>query len=221
MYGACCSALGTSFAGPLGLGQLSLRKLCAHRGLQRQKLPCHNTRMAQAAAKAFAAQLDAARGTLQSALGSTTVSEDSVQSALNDYLALLHGLVDAPGGAAAGADPAAADGSGAAAPAVVAEGLRGNSPMRRAVSFAWADALVTGALHTYPDALFELGSVLVAAAVWYMRRAAGMCKDTASGIATGPATQVGAPAQMGCRPAVDCCTCSATALPCHCTYLTG
>lgn len=148
------------------------------------------------AASAYATELEAARNTLLGCLGGASVSEPNVTSALNEYVVLLLGLVDAPAKPAAattagGADEAGADSAGAgAAAAPQQQGLHANSSLRRAASFAWQDVLLGGgSAVTYPDALFELSSVLTAAAVWYMRKAADLCRDSASGVASAASIQ--------------------------------
>jgi hypothetical protein len=156
----------------------------------------------KATAKRYAEGLDGARKALQGALESTTVSEDSVQSALAEYVAALLGLVDAPSKQAASlasspADTAAdaalaVDGSSQQQPSAAAagQGIKGDSPLRGAVSFTWQDVLVGSAAFTHQDAVFELASVLIAASIWYMRRAASLCRDSASGVASPASMQV-------------------------------
>lgn len=145
------------------------------------------------AAKAFAAQLEATRQALSSALASTSTSEESVQGALNDYLALLLGLVEPPAGAVVAASAPAPEGAAEAAQGGTHDtqgGLKPNSPLRSAVSFAWDDIIVSTAVRTCPDALFELASVLTAVAVWYERRTAELCRDSATGVASKSCVQV-------------------------------
>ena len=147
-------------------------------------------------AKRYAEQLDGARKTLQAALESTSLSETSLQSALEEYVARLLGLVDASSSASSHGPEngeAAAEANGSQATAISAQGVKGDSPLRKAVSFAWQDAIAGSTLCTFPDAVFELASVLVAAGVWYMRRAASLCQDSASGVASAPCMQVGTP----------------------------
>ncbi|GAB4819023.1 hypothetical protein N2152v2_006069 [Parachlorella kessleri] len=143
-------------------------------------------------AKRYAEQLDGARKTLQTALDSTSLSETGIQSAVEDYVALLLGLVGAPASGSsqvAENGAAATEANGTQASAASAQGVKGDSPLRKAVSFAWQDAIVGSTLCTFPDAVFELASVLVAAGVWYMRRAASLCQDSASGVASAPCMQ--------------------------------
>ena len=46
---------------------------------------------------------------------------------------------------------------------------------------------------TAPDAVFELASMVMAVAVWRMRRAAFLCRDTRPGISSDQAVKVAPP----------------------------
>ncbi len=64
-----------------------------------------------------------------------------------------------------------------------ATGLKGDSKLRRgAVGFEWKDVMLTPpASVTARDAVYELGSVLSAVALWKMARAAQLCADSRQG----------------------------------------
>ena len=58
----------------------------------------------------------------------------------------------------------------------------GDHRARRGVPFQWRDVLLQISGNGMPDAVYELGSVLVAAAVWRQQRAAALCSGSSDGM---------------------------------------
>lgn len=58
----------------------------------------------------------------------------------------------------------------------------GDHCARRSVPFQWRDVLLQIAGNGMPDAVYELGSVLVAAAAWRQQRAAALCSGSSDGM---------------------------------------
>lgn len=157
-------------------------------------------------ARAFVTALDEQRKALETALGSATALEETAfDEILNAYLSLLLGLIDRKPAADAtsSADDveaalnnmdSEAGGSNAAAPAVAAAAggaIAGSSPLRHLVPFAWQEVVANKGRAAGGDALFELASVLVAAGLWRMQRAAHLCAPSVKGASTEASAQVG------------------------------
>ena len=73
-----------------------------------------------------------------------------------------------------------------------APGVKGDSKLRRgAVGFEWKDVMLTPPTSlTARDAVYELGSVLSAVALWKMARAAQLCADSRQGASGEAVSQV-------------------------------
>lgn len=71
--------------------------------------------------------------------------------------------------------------------------VKGDSKLRRgAVGFEWKDVMLTLPTSvTARDAVYELGSVLEAVAIWKMARAAQLCADSRQGTPGDCVSQVG------------------------------
>lgn len=144
----------------------------------KKQLVENNLLIGKSPAKAFAAQLQQAHIALQCATESTTTAEASVKAGLKEYLGLLVGLLNCEKGGSEQSDVR------------IPQQLLGNSPLRKSIRFSWQDVLVTTASCTYPDAAFELASVLISTSLWLMRRSASLCRDSASGVSTAASMQV-------------------------------
>jgi hypothetical protein len=163
-------------------------------------------------ARAFVTALDEQRKALETALGSATALEETAfDEILNTYLSLLLGLIDRQ--PAADATSSADDveaalnkmdseaGGSNAAVAAAGGALAGSSPLRHLVPFAWQEAVAVKGRAAGGDALFELASVLVAAGLWRMQRAAHLLTPSVKGASTEASAQVGGRWwAMGCAP---------------------
>eukprot|EP00053_Salpingoeca_punica_P018557 m.182404 g.182404 ORF g.182404 m.182404 type:complete len:468 (+) comp17459_c2_seq5:319-1722(+) len=155
-------------------------------------------------AKELLRTLTAARTALLRATGAHGETPDSIKKCLDDYLSLLRGLVEykpqgdaapaaatapAAAGAAGTTPPAASAAAGAAAtPAQQAvgsanvPGTTGAVPksdrLRVAVIYRWRDD-TSGKILSFPDAQFEIGSVLFNVALAFMNRATSLAMGTA------------------------------------------
>ena len=91
-------------------------------------------------------------------------------------------------GTAPSSDIATSPADGKAVPSV-----KGDSKLRRgAVGFEWKDVMLTPPTSlTARDAVYELGSVLEAVAIWKMARAAQLCADSRQGTPGDSVSQVG------------------------------
>ena len=156
--------------------------------------------------------LDDSKKAFTSALSSTAVSEEGFTSALQEYIGALLVMVNAStsnknGAPASRPPPSSApdeiDTALAGAGATPAAGgihaalgpLSGDSPLRYAVKFSWNQVLLTNNTNKestveIADAVYELASALIAAAVWCQRRAALVhCESTPLGVPSGPSGQ--------------------------------
>ena len=79
--------------------------------------------------------------------------------------------------------------------------MRGDSKLRRgAVTFEWKDVMITPPTDvTARDAVYELGAVLEATALWKMARAAQLCAGSRQGTPSESVSQVQTLSLQGLR----------------------
>lgn len=167
-------------------------------------------------AKSFIKSLEEGYNAFASALQSTAISEESFFATMREYVSTLGALVDGAGGPAPGVDAALAtveaqkptdenpasaptegppqngevDGADPVAPKLVSSSaIKGDSPLRYASLFAWNQVLFACTPVKRSDAVFELASVLVASAVWALRRCASLCESTPTGVPSAASAQ--------------------------------
>ena len=168
----------------------------------------------QKQARGLLLTLDERRAAAVTAVGSTSVPAAAREDALRQYLGLLQGLISAQPTAGAAAAPAPADGidaalaeaeAGAAPPAATGAG---DSPLRTAASFQWADVVLSQATATASDALFELASVLLAAVLAAAQQVGVMGAAVVGSVWAAVPWSLGSSRHTGLygpRPTASCC----------------
>lgn len=150
--------------------------------------------------KRFLSKLDDTYKAFVAALESTAISEDGFILALKDYLGVLLALVDTAhkpqqhpnelDQALDAANPPPLPTN--TTPLPPSHTIEDTSPLRFSLQFSWNQSLIAETI-TKPaksrDAVFEVASSLIAAAVWCIRRANSLCESTPVGIASGPSLQ--------------------------------
>lgn len=117
----------------------------------------------RAGALSYLQSLSATRRQLLELLARPNSDADGdIASSLSQYVGLLLGLINTNG--------------------ALSGQIAGDHCARRSVPFQWRDVLLQIAGNGMPDAVYELGSVLVAAAAWRQQRAAALCSGSSDGM---------------------------------------
>jgi hypothetical protein len=153
------------------------------------------------------AALDDSKKAFTNCLTSTAVSEEGFTTAFQDYIGALLVMVNATNKDTPSTLPAssptdevdtalnqAATTTTTGSISAALGSLTGNSPLRYAVKFSWNQVLLTTNNKDnnveIADAVYELASALIAAAIWCQRRAALVhCESTPLGVPSGPSGQ--------------------------------
>ncbi|KAH7623081.1 hypothetical protein Ndes2526B_g02379 [Nannochloris sp. 'desiccata'] len=163
------------------------------------------------------ATLEDSKKAFTNTLSSTAVSEETLTTALQDYIGALLVMINAskktttsvpqsslpPSSPSDEVDTALAEATAGAGATLAGQGspasfgpLTGDSPLRYAVKFSWNQVLLSNSNSKdsnnleVADAVYELASALTAAAVWCQRRAALFhCESTPRGVPSGPSGQ--------------------------------